>query len=391
MVAILSGMACLRPRRGFIVLDYRDGGGHRKWRQFPDTKQGRADAEIALGEVQRAARSGSRTDDTVTAREVASAWLQIAKRTVRPGTYAQYECDVARFLEDFGARPIVSIRTPMLIEFGMRCLDAGLAPSTVATHVGAIRLVFEHAIRSGYLVRNPCSGLGRVLKLRRKDTGDIKAMTEEQLAVFLQAADTLPPRDRLVLYFYPLTGLRISEGLGLRVEDFDAEACRFRVEYQRLEDRQLYPLKTRASRRSVDVAVPLRDLIVEDLARRREEAMAAGRPAPEFIIEPAAHPHQTIRRAMAQAVERAKLPAHLTVHCLRHSFATLHLLRGAALLWVSRQLGHSSVNITADTYAAWMQPESPGTADAFAERIAQVSARVRLPSVGAVVVPFAKG
>jgi integrase len=384
-------MACLRLRRGKLVLDYRDGGGHRKWRQFPDTKDGRVDAEIALGEVQRAARSDSRTDDTVTAREVASGWLQIAKRTLRATTYEQYICGLARFLEDFGARPVVSIRTPMLIEFGMRCLDAGLAPSTVGTHLGAVRLVFEHAIRSGYLVRNPCSGLGRVLKLRRKDTGDIKAMTEEQLAVFLQAADTLPRRrDRLVLYFYPLTGLRISEGLGLRVEDFDAEACRLRVEQQRLEDGTLARLKTKASRRTVDLPASLRDAIVDDLARRREAALATGRPGPEFVLDPVAH--QTIRRAMAQAIERAKLPAHLTVHCLRHTFATLHLLRGAALLWVSRQLGHSSVNITADTYAAWMQPESPGTADAFAERIAQVSAKVRLPSVAAaVVVPFSRG
>jgi integrase len=178
--------------------------------------------------------------------------------------------------------------------------------------------------------------------------------------------------------------------LGLRVEDFDAEACRLRVEQQRLEDGTLARLKTKASRRTVDLPASLRDAIVDDLARRREAALATGRPGPEFVLDPVAH--QTIRRAMAQAIERAKLPAHLTVHCLRHTFATLHLLRGAALLWVSRQLGHSSVNITADTYAAWMQPESPGTADAFAERIAQVSAKVRLPSVAAaVVVPFSRG
>jgi integrase len=161
----------------------------------------------------------------------------------------------------------------------------------------------------------------------------------------------------------------------VRIEDFDPESCRFRCEFQRLEDGKLYRLKTPASRRSVDLPAPLRDRLVTDLARRREAALAGGKPPPKFLLAETLT-HVAVRDAMREALGLARLPDHLTVHGLRHTFATLHLLRGAALLWVSRQLGHASVKITADTYGGWIQPESPGTADAFAERIAAKGARL---------------
>ena len=40
---------------------------------------------------------------------------------------------------------------------------------------------------------------------------------------------------------------------------------------------------------------------------------------------------------------------------LRHTYASLLLSRGESLLYVSRQLGHASVNITADRYGRWLE------------------------------------
>jgi integrase len=370
-------MACLRRRRRAsgvwkIVLDWRDGRRRRRWREFPDTKAGQREAEIALGEVQKARRAGVSTDDKITVGAFIDEWLKFVKDTVSGQTYDYYKQQTERVKDRYQFDRLATLNAPKLLALGTELLAEGLARSTVAQVFSVTHCFLAHAVLRGDLTGNPASGLARAMKLRRKDTEDIKAMTEEQLAVFLKAADTLAPRDRLALHLYPQTGLRISEGLGLTVDGFDPEACKMRVVRQRLESGAIARLKTRASVRTVDLPAPLRDLIVEDLARRREDAMRRGQPPPEFIIGPISQ--ETIRRAMALALERARITEHFTVHCLRHTFATLHLHRDPEnLLWVSRQLGHASVKITADEYAQWIQPESPGTADAFAERIARKS------------------
>jgi integrase len=53
-----------------------------------------------------------------------------------------------------------------------------------------------------------------------------------------------------------------------------------------------------------------------------------------------------VRRAFHRVLKAARLPNHSTVHCLRHTFATVHLETDQArLLYVSRQLGHASISI----------------------------------------------
>lgn len=368
-------MACIRKRRGKLVLDWRDARRRRRWQEFADTKEGRQAAEIALGDVQRARRSGSTTDDKVTVGQFTDGWLRIVARTVTPQTFEHYRVACDRLRDRFGADRLVTITAPKLLDFGAELLEAGLARATVATILGTAHTLLAHAVRCGNLPGNPAAGLGRVLKLRRKETAAIKAMTEPELARFL---DAVPPGTLgVALHLYAYTGLRLSEGLGLVVADFDAETGRLRVENQRLEDGALHRLKTPASRRWVDVAAPLRAQLLDLVGGDRAEALRAGHGQPELLLGDAlAHHH--VQRAFAATRTRARLPGHLTVHCLRHTFATLHLTRAAPLLWVSRQLGHASVKITADTYGAWIQPESPGMADAFAARVA---AARRSPSV----------
>lgn len=382
-------MACIRERRGKLVLDYRDTLRRRRWKEFENTKDGRALAEIALGDVLRAKRAGLSLDGKVTVGQFIDSWLKVAQQTVRPQTLEHYRVWSDRLRARFGSEPLSTLSAPRLLDFGAELLEEGLARATVAVILGTAHTFLEHAVRCGNLVRNPASGLGRVLKLRRKETADIKAMTEDQLARFLAAAAALAGNAGVALHVYAYTGLRLSEGLGLALGHFDASTGRLRVEQQRLEDGVLHRLKTPAARRWVDVAAPLRALLASHVGERREAALRAGQGQPRLLLGDGLAHHQ-VQRAFAAARAAARLPEHFTVHCLRHSFATLHLARGAPLLWVSRQLGHASVKITADTYGAWMQPESPGAADAFAERIAAHRVAPTTAAVpGAKVVPIA--
>ena len=56
----------------------------------------------------------------------------------------------------------------------------------------------------------------------------------------------------------------------------------------------------------------------------------------------------------AAARRTAKLPDHLTPHCLRHTFAIQLIQRNTLLRYVQAQLGHASISMTADTYGRWL-------------------------------------
>jgi hypothetical protein len=58
--------------------------------------------------------------------------------------------------------------------------------------------------------------------------------------------------------------------------------------------------------------------------------------------------------AFARALRAVGLPGHLTVHSLRHSYASLLLQRGESPAYVQRQLGHASIQLTVDTYGKWL-------------------------------------
>jgi len=57
---------------------------------------------------------------------------------------------------------------------------------------------------------------------------------------------------------------------------------------------------------------------------------------------------------MTTVLKRANLPLHFTPHCLRYTYASLMLQQGESIVYVQKQLGHASIQITVDTYGKWL-------------------------------------
>jgi len=57
---------------------------------------------------------------------------------------------------------------------------------------------------------------------------------------------------------------------------------------------------------------------------------------------------------MTTVLKRANLPLHFTPHCLRYTHASLMLQQGESIVYVQKQLGHASIQITVDTYGKWL-------------------------------------
>src|SRR5438132_12300398 len=61
-----------------------------------------------------------------------------------------------------------------------------------------------------------------------------------------------------------------------------------------------------------------------------------------------------VRKVFGKTLKAAGLPLHFTPHSLRHSFASLLLQQGESPVYVQRQLGHASIQLTVDTYGKWL-------------------------------------
>jgi integrase/recombinase XerD len=150
-----------------------------------------------------------------------------------------------------------------------------------------------------------------------------------------------PLRDRALLELLYGTGARISEAVGLDVDDllFDEDA----------PDDAAVRLRGKGSKeRLVPVGSFARRAVEDYLVRARPVLAAAGRGGPALFLNARGGrlSRQSAWTVLRDAAERAGVGVEVSPHTLRHSFAT-HLLDGGADLRVVQELlGHASVATT---------------------------------------------
>jgi integrase/recombinase XerD len=167
-----------------------------------------------------------------------------------------------------------------------------------------------------------------------------KALTVGDVEAILDAAGApgtrLALRDRALLEVLYGTGARISEAVGLDLDDLDLDAATVRLSGKG------------GKQRLVPVGSYARDAVSAYLVRARPDLVAAGRGTPAVFLNARGGrlSRQSAWTVLAKAVERAGVTAAVSPHTLRHSFAT-HLLDGGADVRVVQELlGHASVTTT---------------------------------------------
>jgi integrase len=227
-----------------------------------------------------------------------------------------------------------------------------LSSRTVHYHHRILKQAFKYAVRQGYLGRNPCE-LVDPPKPRPKP---MRTLTPEELKTLLETAsgNQFYP----VIYTAVSTGLRQAELLGLRWRDIDLglqsiSVCQ--VLYKRRGICEFKEPKTSHSKRRVSMTAKLVDYLSEYKGERESLSLHLGRlPKPDDLIfanvegkpiDPGVLTHNFARIAKRVGLEGVRF------HDLRHTFASLMLLRGAKPKVISEALGHSSVAFTMDVYS----------------------------------------
>lgn len=165
-----------------------------------------------------------------------------------------------------------------------------------------------------------------------------KAISIEQMAAVLavtEGGDTRSLRDRALLELLYATGARVSEAVGLNVDDvMDLEVVRLTGKGNK--------------QRMVPVGSFARAALEAYLVRARPLLSATGRATPALFLGMRGQrlSRQNAWLVIQSAAERANLGVSISPHTFRHSFATHLLAGGADVRVVQELLGHSSVATT---------------------------------------------
>jgi integrase/recombinase XerC len=208
-----------------------------------------------------------------------------------------------------------------------------LAKTSVARKLSSLRTFFRHTARQGLSQGNPAAGVSNPRQEKRHP----KSLNVDQALSVMEAKverDSKGLRDLALAELLYGSGLRVSEALGLDLNDVDAAGGALRISGKGGKER-MAPLSGAAVRR-------LRDYI---------EARSAFGPEPaEAALFLGARGRRLDRRQALRIVERlsrlAGLPEDISPHVLRHSFATHLLEAGADLRSVQKLLGHSRLTTT---------------------------------------------
>jgi len=290
-------------------------------------------------------------------------WLQAIATTIRPATLHSYERNLRlHVLPRVGALPLVKIDAGVLnglyshlLTSGRRDGRGGLSPRTVRYIHTILHRALKDAVRWGRLLRNPADAADPP-RAGASASPEIVTWEAADLRRFLEAAEG----DRLYAAFLLIatTGMRRGEALGVRWGDIDFEDGRAAIRQTVVavnHQVQLGTPKTAKSRRSVALDKGTVAALRAHRQRQLEERMLMG---PGFadhdlvfckVTGEPLHPER-FSREFDRRVERWGL-SPLTIHGLRHTWATLALKAGIHPKLVQERLGHANVGITLDIYS----------------------------------------
>jgi len=276
------------------------------------------------------------------------AWLEYQKGASEASVeaYAQDILDFESYLDEFGvslARP-AEIDKQMVQGFMAHLFRNGLAPSSRARKLSALRSLFRHLQRTHKIesdptagVRNPKQDQRHPAMLNVDQMFSLLAEAGEKLtapATVCTPEEALALRDKALLELLYGSGLRISEALDLDVEDIRSGATTLLVMGKGSKQRQilLSDTCTTALTRWMEV----RSLVPPQYGER---ALFIGKRGKRLDRRQAA-------RLLDEHAKLAGIPQHVSPHDLRHSFATHMLEGGADLRAVQELLGHSRISTT---------------------------------------------
>jgi len=262
------------------------------------------------------------------------AYLKL-ERNASPHTIASYGIDLNQLADYLETRNVKlrQVDHAVLRGFLVDLYQRKLSKTSAARKLAAVRSFFDFCVLRKWREENPA----KAIATPRLDLHVPAFLSEGDMASLLAtppAGDALGLRDRAILEVFYATGIRVSELVGINLEDLSLEERMIRVRGKGKKER-LVPFGRKAARSLEDY-----------FGVRASFPLKLGESALFLNYQGTRLTPRSVQRIVTKYFKLAALRTKISPHALRHSFATHLLSRGADLRVIQELLGHESLATT---------------------------------------------
>lgn len=254
-------------------------------------------------------------------------YLEIEKNYSKH-TILNYKIDLADFEKFLGDSSLESVDYLALRKYLALLKEKNFCSRSVARRLSALRSFFKFLNREGYLKINPITSLSTPKQEKHLPS----FLSENEIRQLIDAAsskDERGLRDKAIIETFYSTGIRISELVGLSIEDMDLISGTIKV-FGKGKKERLVPIGEYAIK-------AIRAYL--DFRKKDNDALFLNKNGDRIS-------DRGVRDIVGKYIRIASIKKGVSPHTLRHSFATHLLDHGADLRSVQELLGHANLSTT---------------------------------------------
>ena len=259
-------------------------------------------------------------------------------------TIQAYRRDFEKFFDFAKNRNLdsfIDVTEEDIEEYKSHLVSSGLSASSVSRSLSSLRGIFQHLLGMGLMKRNPAKAVHSDKVVQK----ELNILTAKEIDALLSQPDENDPkgiRDKAMLELLYATGIKVSELIGLDVDDVNLslECIRCGAE-ESSRTIPLYPVALRSVARYMEFA---RNILS---VNSKDKALFLNLSGERLS-------RQGFWKILKGYVQSANIEKDITPHSLRHSFATHLLENGADLHDIQEVLGHRDISST-QRYAQYLK------------------------------------
>ena len=258
------------------------------------------------------------------------------EKHAQKNTLNSYARDLNQFqtwLMANGITDLKKVKKETVNEYLQYMSGKGKSPATVTRSTASIRSFYNYMLREGRVKTNPAKAVTSQ-KVERKYP---EILTNREVELFLEqpkCVDEKGFRDHAMLELLYATGIRVSELIGLNVEDVNLTVGFIRCTTHGKE--RIIPLYTATVKALWEYMEKIRPRIIAD---ENQQALFVNMSGERMS-------RQGFWKIIKYYQEKAEINKDITPHTLRHSFAVHLLENGADLRSIQEMLGHADISST---------------------------------------------
>ena len=298
-------------------------------------------------------------------------WITVKEKTVRWTTLDSYRCRYEKDIKGVIGNMLVKDIRPMHCQYILNLMDEkGYAGESMKRTRSTMSAIFSDACENGII---PASPITRSVKCPKTEKRDITAMTLDEQKKFLSAAEQSINYDHFL--FILQTGVRSSELRGLQWDDvdFNERVIRIRrnVTYNPRSNRFIIgELKTTSGKRDIPMTETVYRSLIDikkDRAKKRTNVLPFEFADHVFLnsnnrLITNSNYNECIKSICSRAGIRK-----ISMHVLRHTFATRCIEAGMRPKTLQKILGHATLAMTMDKYVCVLDSEKAKEMKKFEE------------------------